>query len=274
VAWYELNLATLGLQKNCNMHLLVGYHNELWKHSRIQLKQFLVTNEQLCLLRFCHNAEQLNTIFNLLNHCDKNFNSTRYVCSLNKMYKYAQDLRDDYLLQLLAHKHDIEVWQTVADTLATGSHFERLKTYFRTNVSSYALAKQTGKKLLVKISPEQLSSFVDFLFYKIQKQIPEYSRVEGIGQIRKDIADYIFMVQWLEDFQPLNHHRTHITGLKKVMVLMDIKHENEKKMLIMSRININSKLQKEIVKQQLVETQLNNEISDTLKTWIEMSNKN
>lgn len=58
------------------------------------------------------------------------------------------------------------------------------------------------------------------------------------------------------------------------MVLMDIKHENEKKVLIMSRININSKLQKEIVKQQLVETQLNNEISDSLKTWIEMSNKN
>lgn len=254
------------------MQLLVSYHNELWKQSRIQLKQFLLTKEQLSLLRFCDAAEQLNSIFYLLQHADRNFNAARYLNDLNKMHKYAQDLRDDYLMQLLAHKHEVDVWQAVADAQSSGGHYERLKMYFRTNVSGYSLSKQTGKRLLVKITPEQLVLFVDFLFQKIKKQTPEFLMAVSVGQLRKDIIDYIFMAQRLLDVQQSNNHNVYLVGLKKIVELMDAKYETEKMLLIMRRININSKLQKEIHKQQLIESQMNTEISLALKAWIKKNN--
>ena len=208
------------------MNSLIEYHNKLWKESRTEIKHFLLHREQSSLHHFRVNVKKLNAISRLLSFVDEKSESFRSLKGINKMFEYAGELRDGYVIEELSKKYGIEDLLSKEDRERQEEHFEKLKKCYRGNNSHGPYIRLKNIKNLEKVSENNVILYIEHIRNQIEQSISSLERPRDIHQIRKIIKDFLFISTLLnlksfnneiEAFEELQHDIGNKHDLEKLL---------------------------------------------------------
>ncbi len=216
------------------MKTVIKYHDHLWNKARRHLKEFLIHRKADDLHQFRTKIKQLYAIFDLISFFEADFDSDKNLKVISRMYDSSGEIRDDYITSELAVNYKLTLLTSTEYQLKFDGHVEKLKDYYRHTDSTWSSAKSKGQKYLKNKTEDDFQLFAAYIISKVRKAMASANTDKEFHQIRKDIKQYLTIIDVLELAGQVVTEKVNSEELNHIQHLIGCKHDIEK---LLKRVN-------------------------------------